>query len=359
MRLAGSPVFETLKHDAYRRYMFGNALSHVGTWIQRVAVGWLAWELTHSGTWLGIVAFADLAPVVLIGPVGGAMTDRISPLRIATVCQVLSMILSAILCGLTALGVMTAPLLALLVLAQGLVMGFVQPARHTLIYALVPRAHLPTGVAINAVVFNMARFVGPAIAGGLLVWSGPALAFGLNTLSFLAFIIALMGLKVQFEVRDDRGANSSIFGEVKAGARYAVTHPFIGPLILFSALLSICARPYLELLPGFADDVLGGGAAELATLTSSTALGAIVTGSWLAARGSAMTSFRFVVVCAAITALAVVGFAASTNLLLSMACICVAGGTLVMAGITAPNAGAAERPPGLPRPRPESLWHAV
>jgi len=332
--VSGSPLLETLKIRDYRRYMTGNALSHVGTWVQRVAVGWLAWELTHSGTWLGIIAFADLAPVVLIGPLGGAVSDRTSPLRIAIICQLICFVTSVLLCGITLLGAMTAPLLAVLVLAQGLAMGFVQPARHTLIYALVPRAHLPTAVALNAVIFNIARFTGPAVAGVILVWSGPAPAFALNAVSFLVFVVALYGLKVTFE-RPERNQDSpSIFDEIIAGASYVARHPSIGPLIAFAALVSFLVRPYMELLPGFADVVLGGGARELALLTSTTALGAIVAGIWLATQAGALTSFRFVVSCALTTAVAVAGFAASHSLVLSMLCVFVAGGTLVMVGIT-------------------------
>lgn len=332
-----SPLLATLRQPNYGRYAVGNGVSLVGNWTQRVAVGWLTWELTHSGTWLGVMALADLAPTVLLGPLGGALADRVSPVRITLVCQTLAMLLTAALCVLTALDHINAPGLAALVLAQGMVMGFVQPARFALVYALVPRDHLATAVAINSIAFNCARFVGPAIAGATLVWSGPALAFGLNAASFVAFIAALASLKLDTPEteRPASKVKQSLLREVREGARYAVSHPFIGPLLAFSVVISITVRAYVELLPGFADLVLGGGAADLAILSSSAGLGAVIAGVWLAGRGAAIASARFVVRCGAGSALGVCGLAASTNLIAASVCVTFAGAAMVMTGITA------------------------
>ncbi len=326
-------ILDTLRQPNYGRYAAGNAVSLVGTWVQRVAVGWLTWDLTHSGTWLGIVAFADLAPAVLLGPLGGAVADRLPPVRITLVCQALAMLQSAALCLLTALGLITPTLLAGLILAQGIVMGFVQPARLSLVYALVPRDHLPTAIAINSVVFNTARFIGPAIAGFVLVTSGPALAFGLNTASFLAFIVALTSLSLA-RAPVDAGVRRSLLRDVYDGARYAFGHDLIGPILIFSIAVSVSLRPYVELLPGFADAVLGGGAAELAILSSAIGLGAMLAGTWLARRGAALVTVRFVVLCAGVASVAVIGFAVSRHIVPAAACVFVAGGAMVLAGVT-------------------------
>ena len=262
------------------------------------------------------------------------MADRVSPVRINLVCQIIAMVLSAALCAFTLADIMNAPLLAGLVFAQGLVMGFVQPARFTMVYALVPREFLASAVAINSVAFNIARFIGPALAGGILVLSGPALAFGVNTLSFLAFVAVLLRLDLDTPESNPGRPSRSLLADMWEGARYALGHRYIGPLLAFSAVVSMGARPYMELFPGFADEVLGGGAAELAILSSGTGLGAVVAGTWLATRGAAMASARFTVQCAGLAALGVLGFSMSTHIAASLVCVMVAGAAIVMVGIT-------------------------
>ena len=133
--------------------------------MQRIGVGWLAWELSHSGAVLGLVAFADLFPTLLIGPFGGALADRLDRRWLLTLGQSVNMLLSFILFALTASGLITVPLLVVIIAINGAVIGINQPARLSLVSALVPRDHLATAVAINSLVFNLARFIGPAIAG--------------------------------------------------------------------------------------------------------------------------------------------------------------------------------------------------
>ena len=132
----------------------------MGTWIQRVALGWLTWELTESGTWLGLVAFADLFPAVLIGPFGGVLADRVPRIAVIFVAQSLLLVQALVLFALTATGLITIWSVFALALFGGAVVGLNQPARLALVPSLVPRADLPTAVAINSAVFNLARFVG-------------------------------------------------------------------------------------------------------------------------------------------------------------------------------------------------------
>ena len=169
-------IVRALKNPNYGTYAAGNSVSLIGTWIQRIAVGWLAWELTGSGAWLGAVAFADLFPAVFIGPFGGAVADRLSRLRIITISQALAMVQAVALFWLTFSGAVTIEWLFALVLVNGFVMGFNQPSRLALVPSLVPREDLSTAVAINAIVFNLARFIGPAVAGLLIVSWGVAAA---------------------------------------------------------------------------------------------------------------------------------------------------------------------------------------
>ncbi|MGP1393917.1 MAG: MFS transporter [Inquilinaceae bacterium] len=277
------PIFATLGQHNYGVYMAGNAGSLVGLWMQRIAVGWLTWELTGSGAWLGLMAFADLCPSILIGPIGGAVADRISRLRIIAVSQTISMVIAFILFGLIAAGLITVEILFALVLVNGIVIGFNQPSRLAIVPALVSPDRLATAIAINSIVFNLARFIGPAIAGAMIVGVGTAAAFLVNGISYLGLLWALTRIRLPPDLSGPT-LHRSLFGDVADGVAYTARHPGIGPMLLLMTAMSICVRPLLELLPGFAADVFGGGAEALAMLSAVVGGGAILGGVWLAQR---------------------------------------------------------------------------
>jgi MFS family permease len=272
----------TLAEPKYGVYVSGNLASLIGNWMQRIGVGWLAWELSHSGTVLGIVAFAQLFPTIVIGPFGGALADRLDRRTILMAGQTLAMVLAFILFGLTATGRITVPLLVLIVVIEGITVGFNQPARLAMVSELVERQYLPTAVAINSLVFNLARFIGPAIAGLVIVGFDIATVFLINSVSFLAFIAALWRLHLPERTAPRRSA--PMLQAIGEGLRYTVAHRGIGPLLLLHAILAMSARPFVELLPGIAGEVFSRGAAGLATLSSAVGIGAIGGGLWLAQR---------------------------------------------------------------------------
>ncbi len=280
-RLGAIP--RTLAHRNFGIYIAGSSVSLIGTWMQRIAVGWLAWELSHSGAILGLVAFADLFPTIVIGPFGGALADRFDRLRLMRIAQSLIMLQSLTLFALTATGLITVELLIGLVLLGGLVDGLVQPARLALVPSLVPRSAVATAVAINSIVFNLARFAGPALAGLVIVWWGVSMVFALNAMSFLAFLLALARLRLQPLALDGQGRRSML-SAIADGLRYTGGHRGIGPLLLLHAILAVSARPFFELLPGFASDVFGRGASGLAMLGSAVGIGAVAGGLWLVQR---------------------------------------------------------------------------
>ena len=320
----------TLAHREFGVYVAGNSVSLIGTWMQRIGVGWLAWELSHSGAVLGLVAFADLFPGVLIGPFGGALADRVDRLRVIKVAQTLIMLQALALFALTATGAITVPLLLALVLFQGAVIGFNQPARLALIPSLVPRSDLATAVAINSIVFNTARFIGPALAGIAIVALHISAVFALNALSFLAFLFALSRLRLPVAIASEKPR--SMLGAVAEGLRYALRHPGIGPILLLQAVLALCARPFVELLPGFAADVFGRGAAGLAVLSSTIGIGAIVGGLWLAQRPDQSGLTGVVLGSSVLTALTVLGFALCPWFWPAVACVALSGVAMVVAG---------------------------
>jgi MFS family permease len=319
----------TLAHRDFGIYVAGNGVSLIGTWMQRIGVGWLAWELSHSGAVLGLVAFADLFPGVLIGPFGGALADRVDRLRVIKIAQGLIMLQALALFALTASGAITVPLLIALVLFQGAVIGFNQPARLALIPSLVPRADLATAVAINSIVFNTARFIGPACAGLAIFALDISAVFALNALSFLAFLFALARLRLARFAPPK--AERSMLAAVAEGLGYALRHPGIGPILLLQALLAVCARPFVELLPGFAAD-FGRGAPGFAVLSSTIGIGAIVGGLWLAQRPADAGLPKIVLLTSILTGLAVLGFALCPWFWPAVVVVAFAGFVMVVAG---------------------------
>jgi MFS family permease len=322
-----------LGHRNFGIYVAGNSASLIGTWMQRIGVGWLAWELSHSGAVLGLVAFADLFPTVVIGPFGGVLADRADRLRVIKVAQSLIMLQAFALFAFTWSGLITVEILIALVLVQGVVIGFNQPARLALIPSLIPRPDLATAVAINSIVFNTARFIGPALAGLIIASFDVAAVFALNGLSFVAFLFALSRLRIEREIPNAARPRTTVLAALWEGVRYAMAHPGIGPILVLHAVMAVCARPFVELLPGFAAEVFDRGASGLAILSSSVGLGAIVGGLWLAQNGRTDRQTTTALASGLLVALSTLGFALSGWFPLATFCVALAGLGMVGAGV--------------------------
>ncbi|AMN40299.1 MFS transporter [Rhodoplanes sp. Z2-YC6860] len=281
--LLNSRLSLPLRNANYGIYAAGNAVSLVGTWMQRISIGWLTWELTHSGFWLGIMAFADFVPVLLIGPIAGAVADRRDRLRLIKRNQVLSLLQATTLCVITATGHMNIGVLVLLTALQGMLVAYNQPARLALVPSLVAETDLASAVAINSVIFNLARFVGPMLAGLIMVTAGIAASFAANALSYIVFLAALTRVHVEFDrAKSDR--RKSLQADLREGIRYTTAHPAIASVLVLLIAIGIGGRPLNELLPGFAAQVFHSGAGGLSILASATGAGAIVGGLWLGHR---------------------------------------------------------------------------
>jgi predicted MFS family arabinose efflux permease len=329
-RLGAIP--RTLAHRNFGIYVAGSTVSLIGTWMQRIGVGWLAWELSHSGAVLGLVAFADLFPTIVIGPFGGALADRFDRLRVMRIAQSLVMLQALTLFALTVSGLITVELLVGLVLLGGLVDGINQPARLALAPSLVPRSDLATAVAINSIVFNLARFLGPALAGLVIVWWGIEIVFALNALTFVAFLFALARLRLQPLALEGQGRRSMLRA-IADGVRYTGRHAGIGPLLLLHAVLAVSARPFFELLPGFASDVFGRGASGLAMLGSAVGIGAVVGGLWLAQRHEESRLTNVALGSSFLVTLSVLTFSLTTWFSAALVAVTLAGFGMVVAGV--------------------------
>jgi len=324
-------IARALRNPNFRTYTAGNAVSLVGTWMHRVVTGWLTWELTQSPFWLGLIAFADLFPTVIVGPFAGAYADRVDRLKVTKISQTLAMLQSVALLVLTATGFITIWLLFLLTFFLGIVSAFNQPARLALIPALVPRADLAAAVAVNSIAFNLARFIGPAAAGISIATVGIPLAYAANTLSYVAFLVALAHVRVAPD--ESPSKHGSFLGDTMAGLRYTTSHGGIAPLLLLFIASNLGARPIIELMPGFAAEVFQGGATALSILTSAIGAGAILAGLWVGSRGS-----NLVTICLASTLLSAVAgaaFASVSDLLPAVLFLAVTGFAMAASGISA------------------------
>jgi MFS family permease len=264
--------------------MTGDFVSQTGSWLQRVAVGWLTWELTGSATWLGVIAFMDLAPALIVSPIAGAYADRMDRLRFIKLTINLTLLQPVALGVLYYSGAINIWWLFALSFYHGVINAASLPARLAIVPSLVPRTDLSSAIALNSVVFNMSRFAGPAAAGVIITTAGVGMAFVVNALTFFAFALTLAMLSIEAEPA--RKAEGHILGDVAQGFRYMISHPGIGPVMMLLIVSAILARPFIDLLPGFAADVFGRGAEALAWMVSVTGLGAGCGALWLAMRDS-------------------------------------------------------------------------
>ena len=265
-------------------YTAGNIPSVIGVWVQRVAVGWLTWELTESGAWLGLMGFADLFPIVVCSPIAGLVADRYDRLAIAKVVQVVAAFQAVVLTVLYFAGLVTVEILFAFTLIAGTDQAFYQPVRQAMTPNLVRNEDLAAAIAINSVAWHSARFIGPAIAGIILVVSEPGYAFAFNAIAFSTFLIALWNIRITPEPPAARSPGGAL-GDLMDGYRYAFSHPVIGPLYVILGTGAMFGRPVVELLPGFAAAVFGRSPDGLAWLTSAMGLGAVLGGIWLGNRG--------------------------------------------------------------------------
>lgn len=317
----------------YRFYIAGIALSNIGVWIQRLAIGWLTWQLTESAAWLGGIAVAEAAPVLVLGLVAGTVVDRMDTLRLLRIAQAFSVVYSVVLAALTFSGLMNIWLLLVITVLRGGTLAFQRPSRMSLVYALVGRDLLPTGLAINSMVFNGSRFVGPAIGGAVIVGAGIAWAFAAAAALFFALTLALGALTFAEQGPRERAA-TSFAAETVEGFTYILSHPGIRMQMVVLFAIATFARPLSDLLPGFADQVFAGGPDTLAALLSAMGLGAVGGGLFLATRNGGTAGMTKVTLGAMLGAvLALFAFSAVHSLWLALPAAAALGFALIAIGI--------------------------
>lgn len=314
-RPARGQSWRALRHPNYRLYFCGQSISLLGTWIQQVALAWLVYRLTGSTLLLGTVAFLSQAPQLLIAPFAGIVIDRSDRKRLMLVVQSLMLAQSVFLALFTGLGWIEPWQILAAALTLGVLNSFDAPLRHSLAGQLVSaRDDLPNAIALNATIFNVARFVGPPVAGLVLGLTSEAVCFALNGLSFLAVILALRRIRIA----PLETATTPFGSALREGLSYVRASVPVSRLLQQVALLNFLAASYVPLMPAFARDVFQGGPDTLGLLLGSAGAGALGASLYLMTRSSVRGLTGSIAGGNLLAALALLAFALADTLWLAL-----------------------------------------
>ena len=276
-------ALRAFRHRNFRLFFAGQAISLIGTWIQQIALSWLVYRTTGSGFLLGLVTFCSQIPMLLFLPLAGLFSDRYDRRRLMVVAYLLAMVQATTLGLLTLNGAIQIWQILVLGFLYGTIMAFETPARQSLISQMVnDRDDLPNAIALNSVLMNSGRLIGPSIAGVLLVFISEGWCFLINSASFFAIIASVSMMRLTAKPRAK--ITSSLRNELAVAARYAWNARPIRLFLALVALISLTASPYTVLMPIFARDVFGGDAHTLGFLVGSAGLGAVIGTAFLTTR---------------------------------------------------------------------------
>jgi MFS family permease len=280
---AGRITFAALSIPNYRRYYAGQSISLIGTWMQMTAQAWLVLTLTHSSTALGIVVALQTLPVLLLGPYGGVIADRVNKRKLMIALQS-AMGLQALALGLlTVTGSVRVWEIGLLAALLGFNNAFENPSRQSFMMELVGPEHLRNAVSLNSVLVNVARAIGPAVAGILIATVGDGVCFLVNAGSFVAVVFSLTTM--------DRAALSPsppqprARGQLREGLRYVGSTPALAVPLVMMGIAGCLTYEFQVSLPVMADRGLNVGATGFGFMTAAMGVGAVVGGLRVAARG--------------------------------------------------------------------------
>jgi MFS family permease len=271
---ASARVLGALRHRNYRLFFTGQIVSTVGTWMQSVAMPWLALELTHSGVLVGLVLAAQFTPILVAGQFGGIVADRFHKRNVLLTTQTAFTVPPFVLFVLTATGHAQYWMVIVAALAAGIINVFDVPARQAFIVEMVGKRDLTNAIALNSSVFNASAVVGPSLAGLVIALVGVPLCFLANSVSYLAAIVALLLMR-DLPRREPPAHEARFFAHLAEGATYARSTPVVGGLLVTVAVFSLFAMNRSTLLPLFADQVLRVGAQGFGFLLAAMGLGAV------------------------------------------------------------------------------------
>lgn len=324
-----SHSWRALRHRNFRLYFSGQLISLVGTWMTRIATSWLVYRLTGSALLLGTVGFAGQIPTFIFAPFAGVWVDRLDRRQVLVWTQVLSMIQSLALAFLTLSGHITIPLILILSVSQGIINAFDMPARQAFTVQMVEdRADLSNAIAINSSMVNVARLVGPSLAGMLIAATNEGWCFLVDGVSYIAVIASLLAMRIQQQQL--RRKSATVWFELHAGWKYVSGLVPIRIILSLFALVSLMGMPLVVLMPIEAATVLHGGPHTLGFLMGAMGMGALTSALALAARKSVRGLIRFIPTASLLFGFGLIGLGLSRSFWLSMLMVLAAGAGLML-----------------------------
>ena len=310
-------ILRALRHRNYRLFFTGQGISLIGTWMQRIAMGWLVYRLTNSAFLLGLVGFTGQLPIFLLTPFAGVLADRLNRHRMLVVTQTLAMIQAFILAALILRGTILVWHIVSLSIFLGLVDAFDMPVRQSFLVEIVEnREDLGNAIALNSSIVNSARLLGPSLAGILIAYVGEGVCFLLNAVSYLAVIASLLAMKIVARSVETRKAD--ILHGVKEGFSYAYGFLPIRSVLLLLSLVSLLGMPLTVLMPVFARDVLHGDSHTLGFLMGASGLGSLVGAAYLASRRNVLGLEKWTALASGIFGVGLIVFSLSRNFFFSL-----------------------------------------
>ena len=283
LRETSRRTFSSLSVPNYRRYFTGQAISLIGTWMQTTAQAWLVLTLTNSATDLGLVVALQTLPVLLLGPYGGVIADRVDKRRLMIVLQSLMGVQALVLAVLTLTHTVTFIDVCILAVILGLNNCFENPSRQAFVLEMVGPDDLRNAVSLNSTLVNAARAVGPAVAGLLIATVGTGWCFAINAVSFVAVVTSLVTMdRGQLQPAPPKARGK---GQLREGFRYVAHEPQLAIPLLMMGLVGMLAYEFQVTLPVAAKQVFHGGAEVYGVMTAAMGIGAVVGGLMTAARG--------------------------------------------------------------------------
>jgi MFS family permease len=323
-----SHAWRALRHRNFRLFFYGQGISVIGTWMTKVATGWLVYRLTDSPLMLGVVGFSGQIVSFLLGPIAGVWVERLDRRRMLVWTQAAAAVQSLALAALTLGHVITLWEIIALSALQGLINALDTPGRQSFLVQMVEdRDDLGNAIAINSSMSNGARLIGPAIAGVVIGAAGEGWCFALDGLSYVAVIASLLMMRLKpVKLRRHR---AGMIEQMREGWDYVRSPGPIRTVLLLFALVSLMGYPWGVLLPVFAGRVLHGGPHTLGWLSTAAGVGALASGISLTLRRSTAGLSRMLQVATAMLGVALVLFGLSHTLWLSLALMaCVGFGML-------------------------------
>jgi MFS family permease len=317
-------AWRALRHRNFRLFFGGQSISLIGTWMTRLATSWLVYRLTGSAFLLGIVGFAGQIPTFIFAPFAGVWIDRLNRRHVLIITQILAMLQSFALAVLTLAKHINIHEIIWLSAFQGLINAFDMPTRQAFLVQMVEdKQDLGNAIALNSSMVNMARLVGPSLAGAVIALSGEGYCFLIDGISYIAVIASLFAMRLtSAEIK--RSADTML-AQLKQGWTYVAGFAPIRTILILFALVSLMGWPFTVLMPIFAGNILKGGPHTLGFLMGAVGIGALISALSLAARKTVLGLGKMIPISTAAFGVGLIFFGMSRVLWVSLLLMLVCG----------------------------------